>query len=332
MNSFGRLFRIILFGESHGPAVGVVIDGCPAGLRLAPADFDGDLSRRRAGRPGTSARREPDVPKILSGLLENRTTGAPLLIRFANEDTDAAAYEAIKDTPRPGQADLVSRRKYGGFSDLRGGGHFSGRLTVGLVAAGVVAKKIIRPAAVAARLVEAGGETDIEGAVAAAVADGDSVGGIVAVEVRDLPAGLGEPFFDAAESVIAHLVLAVPAVRGIEFGAGFRAARMRGSEHNDPILDARGTTATNHAGGISGGITNGNPLLFRLAVKPTPTIPRPQATVDLRTGETREILFPGRHDACLALRLPVVIEAVTSIALADLMLLDGQRRRVMGEL
>ena len=328
MHSFGRLFRVGLFGESHGPAVGVLIDGCPAGLPLGPKDFAADLDRRRPGARGTTARREADEPGFLSGVFDGRTTGTPLLIRFENADRDAAAYEAIKITPRPGHADFVAGVKFGGFQDYRGGGHFSGRVTVGLVAAGVVAKRLIRPVAIGARLVEAGGETEIDRAVEAVLRDGDSIGGIVECTAQDVPASLGEPFFDAAESLLAHVVFAIPGVRGIEFGAGFQAARMRGSEHNDPIVDVKGRTATNHAGGIAGGITNGNPLVFRVAVKPTSSLPRPQATVDLRTGEPGRIVAAGRHDACLALRMPVIIEAATAIVLADLMLLEQRIPRV----
>ncbi|HYA49300.1 MAG TPA: chorismate synthase, partial [Burkholderiales bacterium] len=248
MNSFGRLFRVGLFGESHGPEVGVLIDGCPAGISLAAADLEADLGRRRAGPKGTTSRAEADKPVIASGLFRGRTTGAPILIRFVNEAQDPAAYEAIKHTPRPGHADFTAWKKYGGFADYRGAGHFSGRLTVGLVAAGAVAKKIIRPVEVSARLVEAGGGPDIEAAVDAAAADRDSVGGIVICEALNVPAGLGEPFFDSAESLLSHILFAIPAVRGVEFGAGFAAARMRGSAHNDPIAGADGRTETNNAG------------------------------------------------------------------------------------
>jgi len=328
MNSFGRMFRISLFGESHGPSVGVLVDGCPAGLPVREADFEPDLARRRPGVRGTTARRETDVPDIQSGVFEGRTTGAPILIRFANLAQDPAAYEAVKDTPRPGHADLAAWRKSGGFRDYRGGGHFSGRLTVGLVAAGVLAKKVIRPAEVRASLVEAWGDPDVDGAVERALESGDSIGGIVACEARGVPAGLGEPFFDAAESLLAHLVLAVPGVRAIEFGAGFRSARMTGGEHNDPILGLDGRTETNNAGGINGGLTNGNPVLFRVAVKPTPTVAAVQRTVDLKTGRPRKVAGAGRHDACIALRVPVIVEAAAAVILADLMLLEQAAPRV----
>jgi len=331
MDSFGRSFRVSLFGESHGPAVGVLIDGCPAGLPLAVTDFEADLGRRRAGAEGTTARVEADAPVMTSGVFQGRTTGAPLLIRFVNAAQDASAYDAIRDLPRPGHADFTAWKKFHGFNDRRGGGHFSGRLTVGLVAAGVVAKKIIRPVEVEARLVEAGGRTDIAAVVASAVADGDSVGGLIACEARRVPAGLGEPFFDAAESLLAHILFAIPGVRGVEFGDGFAAARMRGTAHNDPIEDASGRTSTNHAGGVNGGITNGNPLVFRAAVKPASSLGRPQRTVDLGTGKPAEITVGGRHDACLALRAPVIVEAAAAIVLADLMLLEQMVPRTYRE-
>jgi len=328
MNSFGRMFRVAIFGESHGPAVGILIDGCPAGLPLAAADFEADLERRRAGRRGTTPRREPDVPEIASGVLDGRTTGAPLLIRFANESTDPSAYDRFRTTPRPGHADLTARAKFGGWNDPRGSGHFSGRLTVGLVAAGVVARKVIHPVRVSARLVEAGGSADIEAAVDRALAEKQTVGGLVACEATGVPAGLGEPFFDSVESLLAHILFAIPAVKGVEFGAGFALAGMTGAAANDPIVGADGRTETNNAGGIHGGITNGNPLVFRVAVKPTPSLPTAQRTVDLETGRPAEVTAAGRHDTCIALRVPVVVEAAAAVVLADLLLLEQERPRV----
>lgn len=329
MNSLGRLFRLSILGESHGPCVGILLDGVPAGLPLDAGAFGPDLERRRGGSaPGTTPRREDDGPLLRSGVHEGRTTGAPLLILFENRNTDASAYEALKATPRPGHADLVALRKFGGFADMRGSGHFSGRLTAGLVAAGVVAKKLLAPAQVRARLLEAGGREDVERAVQEAMAAGDSVGGLVECRVEGLPAGLGEPFFDSVESLLAHAAFAIPAIKGIEFGDGFQACRLRGSQVNDPILDARGRTATNHAGGINGGITNGNELVFRVGVKPTSSIRAAQRTVDLRTEELATLTVAGRHDACIALRVPVVLEAVTACVLADLMLQEARLPRV----
>jgi chorismate synthase len=317
MNSLGRIFRVSVAGESHGPAIGVLIDGCPPGVPLAVEDFAADLDRRRGGRPGTTARREDDVPEILSGVYNGRTTGTPILAVVHNRDVRPEAYAELVHTPRPGHADWTAWHKYGGFNDPRGGGHFSGRITVALVTAGVVAKKLLAPAEVDAHIVEVGGTADFASLLERVRAEGDSLGGIIECRASGVPAGLGEPFFDSLESLISHAVFAVPAVKGIEFGAGFAAARMRGSELNDPILDAAGRTATNHSGGINGGISNGNDIVFRVVVKPTSSIGLPQRTVDLRTGEPTEIRVGGRHDACIALRAPVVIEAVTAIVLAD---------------
>ncbi len=328
MDSFGRLFRLTIFGESHGPGVGVIIDGCPAGIPLDANDLRKDLDRRRAGAAGTTARREPDVPELLSGVHDGHTTGAPVAVLIRNADVRSADYADIRNIPRPGHADFAASVKFDGFNDPRGGGAFSGRLTAPLVAAGVVAKKVIAPVAVEARLIEAGGASDVEAAAARAAAEGDSIGGIVACVARDLPAGLGEPFFDSVESLLAHILFAVPAVKGIEFGAGFRAARMKGSEHNDPIVSAAGRTSTNNAGGVAGGLTNGNPLEFRVAVKPAASIAVPQDTFDLSTGTMTTLRIGGRHDACIALRVPVVVEAVTAVVLADLMILEGKVRRV----
>ena len=328
MNTFGRLIRISIFGESHGDAVGMIMDGCPAGLPLSPDDFVADLARRKSGAPGTTARREEDVPLVKSGLFNGKTTGAPILILFGNRDADSEAYEEIKDMPRPGHADLTAYQKFGGFNDYRGGGHFSGRLTVSLTAAGVVAKKLIHPVSVDAVLTEAGGSVDMEGAVQKALGWNDSIGGIVECRVRGLAPGLGEPFFDSVESLISHAVFSIPGIKGIEFGAGFSAARMTGSECNDEILDLSGKTGTNNAGGINGGITNGNDVVFRVAVKPTPTVSRPQRTIDLATGEARELIARGRHDTCIALRVPVIVEAVTACVLADLMYMEQKISRV----
>jgi len=246
MNSFGRLFRVNIFGESHGPSVGVVLDGCPAGIPLGTDDFIPDLSRRKSGSLGTTPRREEDIPELVSGIFNGFTTGAPLTVIFTNTNTRSQDYVKLRETPRPGHADYTASVKFGGFEDYRGGGHFSGRLTLGLVAAGVVAKKIIHPVAISASLIEAGGKTDIQKAIEEAVARKDSIGGIVECKVQNLPAGLGEPFFDSVESLISHAVFAVPAIKGIEFGCGFRAARMWGSEHNDAFIGQDGTTRTNN--------------------------------------------------------------------------------------
>ena len=321
MNSFGRLFRVHIFGESHGPTIGVTIDGCPPGIALGPEDFLADLERRKPGAKGTTPRKEDDFPEIVSGCHNGYTTGAPLTILFRNKNVRPADYAGLKNTPRPGHADFVAAQRFRNFNDPRGGGHFSGRLTVALVAAGVVAKKIVTPVSITAKLIEAGGMADIQKAVTKAMEEGDSIGGLVECRAENIPVGWGEPFFDSTESVISHLAFAVPAIKGIEFGSGFRAAAMRGSDHNDPIVDSSGKTATNHAGGITGGLTNGNALIFRVAVKPTSSISKKQTTFNIETKKTETLEIGGRHDACIALRVPVVIEAITAIALADLKLL-----------
>lgn len=319
MNTFGHNFRLSLFGESHGKAVGVVIDGVPAGIPLAEEDFAEDLARRKGGTLGTTQRVEADKPEILSGVYRSHTTGAPLAILFRNTNQQSGDYDTLDDTPRPGHADWVATQKFGGWNDLRGGGHFSGRLTVVLVAAGVVAKKIVG-ARIEAQVAEIGGErnpAEWQRMVAQASAEGDSLGGIVECRAEGVKVGLGEPFFDSLESTISHILFAIPAVRGVEFGDGFNASRMRGSEHNDPIISTDGTTARNGAGGINGGISNGNPIVLRVAVKPTSSIAREQQTLNLSSESIEPLTIGGRHDCCIALRAAVVVEAAVAIALAD---------------
>ncbi|MEN8156566.1 MAG: chorismate synthase [Bacteroidota bacterium] len=320
MNTFGKLFRISIFGESHGASVGIVIDGCPAGIPVKEADFNLDFSRRKSGAKGTTPRREDDTPKIMSGLFNGHTTGAPVMIMFENANTRSGDYSNLVDTPRPGHADFTAQQKFGGYQDYRGGGHFSGRLTLGLVAAGVIAKKMIDPVEVTATLTEAGDSKDIEAAIDRAVEAKDSIGGIVECRIDKVPVALGEPFFDSVEALISHMVFSIPAIKGIEFGAGFQAAKMTGSEHNDNFISTGGTTETNHAGGINGGITNGNQILFRVAVKPTSSTHQVQRTMNMRSGNMEPLEVEGRHDTCIALRVPVVVEAVAAIVMADLMM------------
>jgi len=329
MNGFGRIFRVNVFGESHGVSVGVNIDGVPAGLPLKQEDFLEDLERRKGGSRGTTPRKEEDLPYIKSGVFNDRTTGAPITILFENNNTRSADYEKLREFPRPGHADFVATKKYGGFEDYRGGGHFSGRLTLNLVAAGVIAKKLLGTGiSVTAKLKEVGGYADPEEGLEAAIAAKDSVGGIVECVVDGLPIGLGEPFFDSIESCLAHAAFSIPAIKGVEFGSGFAAARMKGLEHNDPIIDTTGKTATNHAGGVVGGITNGNQLVYRVAVKPTSSTPKEQQTLNIKSGEVETFSVKGRHDLCIALRVPVVLEAVTAMVLADFMLLEQRVGRV----
>lgn len=329
MNSFGRLFRVNIFGESHGASVGINIDGCPAGLQIIEEDFHTDIERRKGGtQKGTTPRQEEDKPIFLSGLFNGKTTGAPLTIMFENKNTRSSDYEKSRAIPRPGHADFVASKKFGGYEDFRGGGHFSGRLTLCLVAAGVIAKKLLSEIQIASTIVEVGGERSIEEGLQKAINAKDSVGGIVECIVSGLPVGLGEPFFDSVESLISHAVFSIPAVKGIEFGAGFNAARMFGSDHNDALLDETGRTKTNHGGGIVGGITNTSDLIFRIAIKPTSSTPKEQESYNKETGIVESFSIKGRHDLCIALRVPPVLEAVTAIVLADLMLLEQNKSRI----
>ena len=322
MNTFGNLFRVSIFGESHGQEVGIMIDGCPPGISIAQEEFAAELDRRKSGAKGTTPRQEFDIPEIKSGIYNGFTSGSPIVISTKNSNKKSSDYENLINIPRPGHADLTAKNKYSGFNDPRGGGHFSGRLTWGLVVAGAIAKKILGPAVIQAQLIEAGGNTDIEAAIEKAISENDSIGGIVQCTVNHLPAGLGEPFFLSVESAISQIVFSVPAIKGIEFGSGFHGAKMKGSEHNDAIIDSKGTTRTNNAGGINGGISNGNELIFRVAVKPTSSISKSQKTIDLKENKLVDLKVEGRHDVCIALRVPVIIEAVTAIALADLKLMD----------
>ena len=396
MDSFGRKFRVSIFGESHGEAIGVVLDGVQPGLQLSVDDFTADILRRKSGAKGTTPRIEADEPEILSGVYNGYTTGAPLTVIFHNRNTRSTDYKLFNDIPRPGHADYTASVKWMDFNDPRGGGHFSGRITLPLVAAGVVAKKMIG-CQVNAELIEVGGVTreaaladlfrcgciktgcasdfladeggkpakgeklrndeneslggvvsrdpaahgtgdryPVRGEEASlsaadiwrkvlddAIRSQDSVGGIVECTVDRVPAGLGEPFFDSVESLVSHAVFSIPGVRGIEFGDGFAAARMRGSQHNDPFDDVSQPFSVhpskNGAGGVNGGITNGNPVVFRVAFKPTSSIGKPQKTWNFARKEMDTLVIPGRHDTCFALRTPVIVEAVTAIVLADLL-------------
>lgn len=332
MNTFGRKYRVSIFGESHGELIGVVMDGVPAGLELSEQDLMNDIQRRKSGAKGTTPRLEDDIPQIVSGVFEGHTTGAPLTVVFRNNNTHSSDYETFASMPRPGHADLTAALKWDDCQDPRGGGHFSGRLTLPIVAAGTVAKKILADATlldetpcteVNARIVELGGieaEDQWQAAIDMAIKEGDSLGAVIECTVPDIDPGYGEPFWDSVESHVAHAVFAIPGVRGIEFGDGFKAAAMKGSEHNDPIGED-GRPTKNGAGGVNGGISNGAPLTFRVAFKPTSSIRKPQQTFNFQTGEMDTLEVPGRHDVCFALRAPVVVEAMTAIALADLVLL-----------
>ena len=345
MNTYGRKYRVSIFGESHGEMIGVVLDGVPAGLELSEQDFEHDILRRKSGAKGTTPRIEADQPQIVSGVFEGHTTGAPLTIVFRNTNTHSSDYSLFAAMPRPGHADLTAALKWDDCQDPRGGGHFSGRLTLPVVAAGVVAKKMLADLTmldetpcneVSARIVELGGiglgdaSTSLDmtdrslpqqwkQAIDQAIKEGDSLGAVVECTVPSMDPGYGEPFWDSVESQLAHAIFAIPGVRGIEFGDGFKAAAMKGSEHNDPI-NPDGRPSKNGAGGINGGITNGAPITFRVAFKPTSSIRKAQQTYNFAKQEMDTLEVPGRHDVCFALRAPVVVEAMTAIVLADLAL------------
>lgn len=330
MNSFGKLFRVSIFGESHGESVGIVVDGCPAGLALTVDDLLPDLERRKGGKQkGTTPRQEADYPFFKSGLFNEKTTGFPIAIFFENNNTRSEDYNKQRSIPRPGHADWVAHQKFGGHEDYRGGGHFSARLTTGLVAAGAVAKKLMTGVVIHAKVIEIGGEKDLEKGLQNAIDAKDSVGGLLECRVTGLPVGLGEPYFDSVESLLAQMMFTIPAVRGVEFGTGFAAAKMFGSEHNDAIETMAGKTATNHAGGVVGGITNGNELVFRIAIKPTSSTPKEQTSLNWDTEQMEKFSIKGRHDLCVALRAPVIVEAATAIVLADLMLQEQRIKRIV---
>jgi chorismate synthase len=318
MNSFGQAFRIQIFGESHGPSIGIVLDGVPAGLSLSESDFMEAIERRRGGQKATTPRKEADQPILLSGVFNGKTTGAPICIITHNSNTRSQDYESVLAQPRPGHADWVAQEKFKGFQDYRGGGHFSGRLTWCLVVAGVVAQKILPNSIQAKAFVQSiGGETDIEKGIEKAIAAKDTIGGVVTCEIVGVPVGLGEPFFNSLESQIAHLAFSIPAIKGIEFGEGFAVGTMFGTEVNDVFIDHTGKTQTNHAGGINGGISNGQPIVFRVVVKPASSTPKTQMTWHQDLGRLAPLSIKGRHDLVIALRVPIIIESIAYIVLAD---------------
>lgn len=327
MNTWGEKYKVTVFGESHGDLVGAVIDGVPAGIEMCRDMFMPDIYRRRAGEVGTTSRIEKDNPEIVSGLYKGFSTGAPVTIVFSNEDKNSDSYDIFKEIPRPGHADFTASVRYNSFNDIRGGGEFSGRMMLPVVAAGVIAKKILNGISINAKLIEIGGievlntnpydDENLKRLMEDVIAEGDSVGGVIECVIENIPAGVGNPLFDSIESMISSLIFSIPGVRGIEFGDGFRATRMKGSEHNDPFIDKEGRTSKNGAGGINGGISNGNPIIFRVAVKPTSSIPKRQLTFNFTKQQMDELSVTGRHDACFALRVPVIVEAVTAIALCQ---------------
>ena len=349
----GEHIHVSVFGQSHSPAIGVVVDGLPAGEKVDMEELGRFLKRRAPGQSPTSTpRKEADLPHFLSGLVDDVTCGAPLAALIENTNTRSQDYAQLRDKPRPGHADFTAQVKYGGFQDVAGGGHFSGRLTAPLCIAGGICLQILkrRGIEVAAHIASIAGQADrpfdpmgestetlealkrapfpvldekagelMRKAIFEAKEDRDSVGGIVECLVTGVPAGLGDPMFGGMENRLAAALFGIPAVKGVEFGEGFGVARLRGSQNNDPftVKDGKIVTETNHAGGILGGITNGMPLVFRLAVKPTPSISRPQQTVSLSENRVEELVITGRHDPCIVPRAVPVVEAVTALVLSD---------------
>ena len=360
-NSIGKSFVITGFGESHGKCIGVIVDGCPAGLKLSEKDIQREVDKRRPGESvAYTARAERNNVEILSGILDGHTTGAPIAMMIMNEDVDDSDYERIRHKLRPGHADYTANVKYGGFNDWRGGGMFSGRITATFVMAGAIARKLLNLAGIEiiAHTVEIGGITASTGDYAAIrkqsendalrCADpaaavrmtelisgireaGDSVGGIIEGIALNVPAGLGEPVFETLEGELAKALLAIPAVKGVEFGAGFSAARMKGSENNDSFVveNDKIATPTNNAGGVLGGISNGMPVVVRVAVKPTPSISTEQTTADIKNMENTVIAVGGRHDACIVPRAVVAVEAMMAVTLCDFAMRAGIIPRVI---
>ncbi len=322
MNSFGNSYRLTIFGESHSSIIGVTIDGCPPGIQLDIEDFSNDLSRRQKKYNGITQRKEDDLPEIVSGIFNNYTTGMPITILFKNTDTISSDYQDIRYCPRPSHSDFAAYNKYKGYNDYRGGGAFSGRMTLGLVAAGVIAKKIIEPISIESKILTIHNNSDINKELEKTKNNSDSVGGTIECQIKNTPIGLGEPFFDSIESKISHIIFSIPGIKGIEFGSGFNIEKLYGSEANDEIVNKSGKTSSNHSGGISGGISNGNNIVFRVVVKPTPSIKQTQNTIDIRSGEKTQLQIKGRHDTCFAMRVPVIIEAAAAITLADFILIN----------
>jgi chorismate synthase len=363
-NSIGKEFTVTTFGESHGKVVGAVVDGCPAGLPLSGSDFQEELDHRIPAEPKiVSARIEKDIAKVLSGVFNGLTTGAPITLTVENKETNSSDYEKIKDLPRPGHSDYSARVRYGGFNDYRGGGRFSGRVTVALIMAGTIAKKLlgrydidvlaytqsigavktdkkfsaleIRKSrnVVATRCPDLACAEKMEEAIINARKEGDSLGGVIECLALNMPAGIGDPLFDSLDADLAKAVFAVPAVKGVEFGTGFKAAELRGSENNDAFLVKNGkvATVTEHAGGILGGLSSGMPIIIRVAIKPTPSIANEQKTVNLSSQENATIKVKGRHDPCVVPKAVPAVEASVAITLVDHMIRAGYIPKVLKE-
>lgn len=325
MNQFGRIFRIMISGRSHGPAISVIVDGVPAGIPINPEDFTKSLNRRKPNSRGTTKRIEADIPEILSGVYQGYSEGLPIHILLKNQNTRPSDYNDNQTIPRPGHADFSQRIKYDGFADMSGGGQSSGRMTAALVVAGDIAKKIINSVDISAKLIEAGGKDDIDKSIQNAIDKNDSIGGIVECRINGINAGLGEPFFDSIESMISHGIFSIPGAKSIEFGLGVHSARVLGSEYNDRIIDKSGKTKTNNSGGISGGLSNGNEIVFRVAFRPPASISQKQKTINIKTNEEIDITINGRHDVCYARRTPVIIESIVACVIADLLMIKKSK-------
>ena len=324
MNSYGTLFKVTLYGESHQEAIGTIVDGVPAGIKIDDELITSDLMKRQPGAVGTTPRKEKDEFKILSGVFNGFSTGSPIHIMIENQNIQSKDYEHLKNQPRPGHADFVAGVKYNGFQDYRGGGRFSGRLTAALTAAGSIAKMIV-PFQFENKLIQVGALKDMEWLdqyLSEVSKAGDSVGGIIEVKVSGIPVGLGEPFFNKLDSEIGKMMFSIPAVKGVEIGKGFSGIEMMGSKFNDEILDARGKTKTNHSGGVSGGISNGNDLIVKVFIKPTSSIQKEQETYNYTTNSVEKLEIGGRHDVCIARRAGIVVENALAIVLADLYLIN----------
>ncbi len=326
MNSFGSLFRVQIYGESHGAGVGIVVDGVPPGIPLNIDDFKEDLSKRKPGKIGTTKRIEEDLPILLSGVFNNFTTGAPINIFFQNNNINSRVYDDFKTHPRPGHSDFSAVQKFNSFNDMRGGGHFSGRLTLGLVAAGVIAKKILNKFDFVCEIESIGTlnkndfKNKLDDYLKNTEKNGDSLGGILSLSIKNMSVGLGEPFFESVESKISSIVFSIPGIKGIEFGAGFEGTRVFGSQFNDIFVEKNGKTSSNNSGGINGGITNGNDIYLRVAVKPTSSIFKSQNTYNFEENKITPLKINGRHDVAFILRVPIVLENSVAIAIADLYL------------
>jgi chorismate synthase len=324
MNSYGTLFKITLYGESHQSHIGVVVDGMPPGILIDQEKITSDLEKRRPGSVGTTKRIEKDEFIITSGVFNGYSTGSPIHLTIENQNIISKDYENLINHPRPGHADFVAKVKYKGFQDYRGGGRFSGRLTAAIVMAGSLAKMIL-PFKFSNELIQVGSLKDlskIDAYLEEVAQKNDSVGGIILLKVKDIPIGLGEPFFQKLDAEVAKMLFSIPSVKAVEFGTGFNGIEYFGSQFNDEIINEQGLTRTNHSGGVTGGISNGNDLIVKVMIKPTSSIKKPQETYNFKSNDVEKLEIEGRHDVCIARRAGIVLENAIAIVLADLFLIN----------